>query len=182
MISCLVGGKKSQHPVHSEIPIQTISPKFATMRNTIRNIIIISLISWPLIVFGKKNLLHVNHSMLKPSGDTLVLSQADGTKLHLVCSGSYFLNYCETTDGYTVMIDAIGEYEFAKRGSKGTLIPSGIEAKDEHARDPQATRYVRRLPKHLRYTGETLKLFEDKQKRMDEAPAILKRDKTPPRQ
>jgi len=147
------------------------------MGRIIAKLIFIGMCIGPLITFGTGSNTLGNTKTLKPLADTLVLSQADGTRLHLVCSGSYFLNYCETMDGYTVIVDAIGEYEFAKKGSKGTLIPSGMEAKDEQARDQQVNRYLKRIPKHLRYSGETLKLFEDKQKRMDEDPAIFKRDK-----
>ena len=147
------------------------------MGRVIIKLILVCFCVGPLITHGKVNNGLANSGIFKPLADTLVLSQADGTKLHLVCSGSYFLNYCETLDGYTVIVDAIGEYEFAKKGGRGTLIPSGVEAKDEMKRDPQANRYLKRVPKHLRYTGETLKLFEDKQKRMDEDPAIFKRDK-----
>jgi len=139
--------------------------------------ILICLLGLPFFGFGRINKANGNISLIKPLDDTLVLSQADGTKLHLVCSGSYFLNYCETTDGYTVMIDAIGMYEYAKKGGKGTLIPAGVQAKDDSQRSPEDQRYLKRVHKHLRYSGETLKLFEDKQKRMDEDPAIIKRDK-----
>ncbi len=131
----------------------------------------------PALVRGKMQSNFGISERFKPLADTLVLSQADGSKLHLVCSGSYFLNYCETLDGYTVIVDAIGMYEYAKKGGRGTLIPADMQAKDEAQRSPEDMRHLKRISKHLRYTGETLKLFEDKQKRMDEDPAIIKRDK-----
>ena len=132
---------------------------------------------WTVLVHGKTNYNSNNLNRLKPLDDTLVLSQNDGSKLHLVCSGSYFLNYCETLDGYTVIVDAIGMYEYAKKGGRGTLIPMDMQAKDEAQRSPEDIKHLKRIPKHLRYTGETLKLFEDKQKRIGEDPVILKRDK-----
>jgi len=146
------------------------------MGRIIVKLIVISIIIGPVWAYGKMYN-PGNSGMFKPLADTLVLEQADGSKLHLICSGSYFLNYCETTDGYTVMVDAIGMYEYAKKGGRGTLIAAGMQAKDDNQRSPEEIRYLKRVPKHLRYSGETLKLFEDKQKRMDEDPAIIKRDK-----
>jgi hypothetical protein len=147
------------------------------MGRIIEKLSVICLCIAPFIADGKTGNNNGNSGMFKPLADTLVLSQADGSKLHLVCSGSFFLNYCETLDGYTVIVDAIGMYEYAKKGSRGTLIPNDMQAKDEPQRSPEDIRHLKKIPKHLRYSGETLKLFEDKQKRMDEDPAIIKRDK-----
>ncbi len=130
-----------------------------------------------MLGFAKFQNDYQSKAIANPLADTLVLLQADGSKVHIVCSGNFVLSYCETTDGYTVIVDAIGMYEYAKRGRKGDLIAVGMQAKDPEKRSAEEMRYLKRLPKHLRYSGETLKLFEEKQKRMDESPVIIKRDK-----
>jgi len=142
-----------------------------------RRIFIVCLLLWPMLGFSKYHQLSNKSVRANPLADTLVLLQADGSKVHIVCTGNFVLSYCETIDGYTVVVDAIGMYEYAKRGRKGDMVAVGMQAKDENQRTPEEMRYLKKVPKHLRYTGETLKLFEDKQKRMDEAPAIIKRDK-----
>jgi len=145
-----------------------------------RRLFFICFLICPLFAFSGTKTNVINAVRIKPLADTLVLLQADGSKVHIVCSGNFVLSYCETIDGYTVVVDAIGMYEYAKRGRKGDLIAVGMQAKDDNKRTPEEMRYLKKVPKHLRYTGETLKLFEDKQKRMEEAPAIIKRDKKTP--
>lgn len=111
--------------------------------------------------------------------DTILILQSDRSKLHVVCDGNPFISYCETTDGYTLVLDPIGMYEYAAKGRKGDLVPMGMPAKDLRERSPSDIRALKRIPKHLRYTGKKLQELEDKQKRSTEGPAILKRDKKP---
>ena len=111
--------------------------------------------------------------------DTLLILQSDRSKLHVVCDGNPFISYCETTDGYTLVLDPIGMYEYAAKGRKGDLVPMGMPAKDVNERSPSDIRSLRRIPKHLRYSGKKLEELQNKQKRATENPAILRRDKKP---
>ena len=140
-------------------------------------VFIVFIIAWSLLGYSGIKGMSQRQNQIKPLADTLVLLQADGSKVHIVCSGNFVLSYCETTDGYTVIVDAIGMYEYAKKGHKGDLIAAGVQAKDADKRSAEEMRSLRKIPKHLRYSGQTLQLLEEKQKRMDEGPAIIKRDK-----
>jgi hypothetical protein len=112
----------------------------------------------------------------KPA-DTLLIRQFDGSTLHIVCSGNLYISYCETLDGYTVLLDKIGMYEYARSGRKGDLVPNGSPAKDEDQRTDQEKRAVNNLHKHLRYTGSTLEKLQEKEKKKNDDPVIIKRYK-----
>jgi hypothetical protein len=113
----------------------------------------------------------------KEKWDTTVIKQFDGSKLHIVCNNNMYINYCETSDGYTIVLDGIGMYEYAKKGRKGDMVPNGSPAKDEDQRNDKEKRALRGVKKHLRYTGETLELLQEKEKRVKDDPAIIKRYK-----
>jgi len=116
-------------------------------------------------------------AMAAPIPDTVVIRQFDGTNLHVVCSGNAPFVYCETTDGYTLVMDKVGVYEYAKKSGGGDLKPDGTTAKDEKDRTTAEKLKVGGIHKHLRYTGAKLKELLAKQKKENEDPAIIKRHK-----
>ncbi|MCX6352467.1 MAG: hypothetical protein NTX03_11500 [Bacteroidetes bacterium] len=95
--------------------------------------------------------------------DTLPIKQIDGTTITLVAFGDFRTAYLETTDGYTVVLNPIGLYEYAAQTKDGGLAPCGILAHNPINRKKKEIRKVKRIPKHLRFTEEKIKRIKDRQ-------------------
>ena len=106
--------------------------------------------------------------------DTMAMGQIDGTLIHVVGIGSLFQTYLETIDGYTIVRDRVGIFEYAKQNDKGDLIASGVKANDPKDRNSKEKRQLKKIPKHLRFTGEKLKKLQEKEQRFYQPP--LKKD------
>lgn len=59
----------------------------------------------------------------------ITVTQRDGTQLQIRIYGDEYYNYTMTTDGYTLVGGADGDYYFAKLNGKGQLVSTGIKAK-----------------------------------------------------
>jgi hypothetical protein len=69
-------------------------------------------------------------SLVPASPYPLIIKQPDGTKFSVYAKGDEYLHYSVTEDGYTVIKNNRGVYEYAEIGSNGELLPSGIKAKN----------------------------------------------------
>ncbi len=108
------------------------------------------------------------------SGDTFRLGQMDGSVLTLAGVGTLPLEYTETIDGYTVVLNKEGIYEYAKQTRNGGLDPSGKKANNPNKRDAKEIKYVSKLTRHLRYQGAKL---EEIQTRYTKLNRTLKKEK-----
>ncbi|NLA23956.1 MAG: metalloprotease, partial [Bacteroidales bacterium] len=52
--------------------------------------------------------------------------QPDGSKLNIYLHGDEFLKWASSTDGYTLLFNSEGFYEYAILNQSGDLVPSGI--------------------------------------------------------
>ena len=75
--------------------------------------------------------------------------QPDGSKLTVVTIGNEMLNYRETVEGYTMLSNHEGIYEYAVLDSKGNLQLSGIKAKNNIS---ESTLNKTLPQKHLRFS------------------------------
>lgn len=81
------------------------------------------------------------------------VTQSDGSKLTLRLVGDEFFHYNTTDDGYTVLRNASGSYEYAvKRGD--VLVSSGVLAHDASIRTPAERQLLSQVGKHLRGTSD----------------------------
>ena len=60
----------------------------------------------------------------------VTFTQADGTKLTLIMRGDEHHKWAQTTDGYTLLYNAKGEFEYAVVDGKGDAVPSGVKVSD----------------------------------------------------
>ncbi|MFA7490841.1 MAG: M6 family metalloprotease domain-containing protein, partial [Mariniphaga sp.] len=104
---------------------------------------------WPLILL----LIHIaasgQISFVPASPYPVDVIQSDGTKLTLLAKGNKNMHYPVTLDGYTVIQNQKGDYEFATTDVSGKIKPSGITARNEHERTPQVIRQLTEIPKNL---------------------------------
>lgn len=59
----------------------------------------------------------------------ITVTQSDGTQLKIRIYGDEFYHYAATTDGYAVVGGGDGDYYFAKLGTDGQLVSTGVKAK-----------------------------------------------------
>lgn len=84
------------------------------------------------------------------------VEQKDGTRISILGKGTMHVSYSETLDGYVILLNSKKIYEYAVRGKNGDLKPGGVKARNEGERKPREIKYLRKVPKHLRYEGKKL--------------------------
>ena len=94
----------------------------------------------------------------------------DGTIITLVGIGSFPLAYTETLDGYTVVLNKVGIYEYAKQSKDGDLVPTGTKANNPDKRDKKEKKYAARLTPHLRYKSPKLNVLLQKHDKLNITP------------
>ncbi|CAD5256763.1 MULTISPECIES: M6 family metalloprotease domain-containing protein [unclassified Imperialibacter] len=77
------------------------------------------------------------------------ITQPDNSKLRVVGKGNMANHHTETEDGYTVVKNARGIYEYAEI-KEGRLAPSGTKASNPSGRDASSKSFLNSQPKHLR--------------------------------
>jgi M6 family metalloprotease-like protein len=84
--------------------------------------------------------------------DPVTVMQADGSSITVVGKGNEALSYTETTDGYTIIQNKKGIFEYAAGGPQGMLVAGGITARDPHKRTPAELKLTQWLPKHMHHS------------------------------
>ncbi len=98
------------------------------------------------------------------SQNPVTVIQPDGSLLNIIGKGDININYTETLDGYTIVKDEKGFYQYAVSDLSGNLIVAGTIAKNLSDRNFRDFKVLNGIPKHLRYTGATL---DKKQAKVD---------------
>ena len=87
----------------------------------------------------------------------VTVTQPDGSELEVIGVGNMFLNYTETTDGFTILKNVEGNYCYAEMGNGGNLVPTKIPASEEDLNRrtfPMMENFKATTPKHLRNSPE----------------------------
>lgn len=92
---------------------------------------------------------------IPPAPKPITITQPDGSILKVVAKGSPFLHWQETTDGYTIVKNRKGIYEYAEK-RQGKLLPSGIQAVDPDYGNANARRSFLNIEKHLKPDTDSL--------------------------
>ena len=79
----------------------------------------------------------------------VTISQPDGKELTVKLVGDEFFNYSCTADGYTVVRNQDGNYEYATLRA-GQVVPSGLLARDQQVRSQQEQAFLAQAGKYLR--------------------------------
>jgi hypothetical protein len=78
------------------------------------------------------------------------ISQPDGTNIEIIGIGTMESPYTETVDGYTIMRNKNGVYEYAVQDMNMNLVPGGIKAHNTIDRSIEEIRFLGKITKHLR--------------------------------
>lgn len=103
------------------------------------------------------------HSNCPVSPYPNTITQPDGSSLTLLAYGNEAVNYLETNEGYTVLKNSDGVYEYAITGLDGNLTLSGIKASDETKIYGKTE-----MQKHLRYGKQQIALLMQYHQSMEE--------------
>jgi M6 family metalloprotease-like protein len=82
--------------------------------------------------------------------------QADGSAITLVQRGDEWFNWVTTTDGYRVIRNSAGIYEYVSLLKSGEPIPSGVKASNPGNRTFAEVEFVRRLTTHMGVNEKTI--------------------------
>ncbi|GEM_PF-5598953 len=88
-------------------------------------------------------------SYISASPNPIEVTQPDGTKLTVFGKGDEFNHYKVTEDGYTILRDSSGYYEFARLNKAGNLYFSGFQAKNISERDDAVKKFLKQIPRYL---------------------------------
>jgi M6 family metalloprotease-like protein len=83
----------------------------------------------------------------------------DGTNITITLKGDEFTSWAETEDGYTILKNPQGFFEYAVKDAKGDLVLSGITAKNALFRSNNDSLFLQNINKRLKYSKEQAKMF-----------------------
>jgi len=81
----------------------------------------------------------------------LSVDQADGTQIDVIGKGNMNSSYTETLDGYTILKNKDGIYEYAITGRTNELESSGVKATNTEDRSRREIKFLKTIDKHLRH-------------------------------
>ncbi|OFX89908.1 MAG: hypothetical protein A2W99_08935 [Bacteroidetes bacterium GWF2_33_16] len=92
--------------------------------------------------------------------EEIKFKQPDGKSLTIQLMGDEFIHWAKTSDGYTIMFNKDGFYEYAILDQKGDMIPSGIIATDPQDRKSNDQQFVSQLNKELFFSESQVSLLK----------------------
>jgi len=78
--------------------------------------------------------------------------QPDGTKIVVIQKGDEHVKWAQTIDGYSLMRNKSGVFEYSTISSGNDMIPSGIPAKNQSERSPSDIQFLSKTSKGLVYS------------------------------
>ena len=86
------------------------------------------------------------------------VNQPDGTTLTVILQGDENLSWAQSIDGYTLLYNAEGIYEYAILDNSGNLVRSGNKAHDISARAPSEKAFLQTVQKGIFYSSSQNKV------------------------
>lgn len=87
-------------------------------------------------------------------------TQADGTTVTLIMRGDEHSKWAQTTDGYTLLYNAKGEFEYAVVDNKGDAVPSGVRASDVARRKSNETALLQNTRKGITFSESQVSMIK----------------------
>ncbi len=85
------------------------------------------------------------------------IKQSDGTEITVKPHGDERKRWFTTNDGYRVIRNGEGVFEFAQEGRTGEVVLSGLKAADISKRSDTVRQFLKSIPKNLGATSSELK-------------------------
>ncbi len=115
-----------------------------------------------LMVFALMcSLTWVNNAVAAPAYPYPVeFRQSNGTTVTVIMKGDEKVRWAETTDGYAIMYNAQGDFEYAMLNDNGDMVPSGIVAQDASLRSAAQELFLSSVQKNLTYSREQVSILK----------------------
>ena len=95
------------------------------------------------------------------------ITQPDGTKITIIQKGDEFVKWAQTVDGYSIMRNSRGIYEYVTLDTKNDMVPSGIPVRNVSNRSASDIQFLMSIKKGLSYSNSQIGI-------MKSIPAMLK--------
>lgn len=89
----------------------------------------------------------------------IMFTQPDGSHIKILLKGDEYSKWAETKDGYALLFDSKGYYEYAKVDERNYMVPSGIIAKSPETRTAEDINFLSNTKLHLTYSKEQLAML-----------------------
>ncbi|MDA3866747.1 MAG: hypothetical protein PF489_08380 [Salinivirgaceae bacterium] len=83
----------------------------------------------------------------------------DGTTIELTIKGDEKIRWAETKDGYSLLLNKEGFYEYAKLNENGDMVRSGIRAYNSNERTQEQMSFVSKLNKKVHFSPSQVNLM-----------------------
>jgi len=97
------------------------------------------------------------------------ITQPDGTTLTITLKGDEFVSWAESSDGYTLLRNSDGFYEYAQKNAQGDLELSGRIAKNVAQRTADDNTFLQQIPQKLTFSSPQAEAFRQIRKMRQQA-------------
>jgi len=88
------------------------------------------------------------------------ITQPDGTKITIIQKGDEFVKWAQTVDGYSIMRNSKGVYEYVMLDAKNDMVPSGILVRNESDRSAADIQFLMNTQKGITYSASQLGMMK----------------------
>ena len=115
-----------------------------------------------LLLFIFNILIADNHSAFGVSAYPFPVEivQSDGTKVTIINKGDERLKWAQTVDGYSIVRNSKGIYEYAMLSTTMDMIPSGVQAKNIPERSNSDIQFLNNTKKGLTYSKSQIGIMK----------------------
>ena len=88
------------------------------------------------------------------------ITQPDGTKITIIQKGDEHVKWAQTVDGYSILRNSRGIYEYAMHDVKNDMVPSGIPVRNALDRSVTEIQFLMNTPKNLSYSDSQIGMMK----------------------
>ncbi|MFZ4413230.1 MAG: M6 family metalloprotease domain-containing protein [Bacteroidales bacterium] len=88
-------------------------------------------------------------------------TQPDGSKIIIQLKGDEKIRWAETMDGYSILFNKTGTYEYAILDAENNMQTSGKQAKEKESRSTEEISFLNTIPKGLRYSPSQVQIMKN---------------------
>lgn len=87
-------------------------------------------------------------------------TQPDGSKITIQLKGDEKVRWAETMDGYSILFNNKGMYEYAILDNENNMIPSGRKVKNESLRNNEEINFLKTISKGIHYSATQIQMMK----------------------